>query len=60
MTGDYLTRASLKTGLIVDFKLCKLNSNRLLEKGYCYFFFLQYFNNSKIQDYSKIIGEEEN
>ena len=42
MIGDYLMRA--RTALIVDFKLCQLISNRLLEKkGTVIVFFLFFF-----------------
>ena len=37
MIGDYLMRA--RTALIVDFNLCQLISNRLLEKRVPLFFF---------------------
>lgn len=42
MIGDYLMRA--RTALIVDFKLCQLISNRLLEKRVpLLFFFFVFF-----------------
>ena len=43
MIGDYLMRA--RTALIVDFKLCQLISNRLLEKRVplLFLFFLFFF-----------------
>lgn len=45
MIGDFLMRA--RTALIVDFKLCQLISNRLLEKRvpllFCFFVFFAIF-----------------